>query len=62
MTVLGLGCCVGSSLVVDSRTYSQVAVCKLHIKVAPLFPEHGLLSAQASVAAACGLKSCDARA
>ena len=62
MTVLGLGCCAGFSLVVESRNYSPVAVRKLLIKVASLFSEHGLLSAQASVGEACGLNSCGARA
>ena len=62
MTVLGLGCCAGFSLVVESRNYSPVAVHKLLIKVASLFLEHGLLSAQASVGEACGLNSCGTRA
>ena len=42
MAVLGLGCCVGFSLVADSRDYSLVVVHKFLIVVVPLVVKHGL--------------------
>ena len=42
LIVPGLGCCVGFSLVVASRGYSLVAVCRPLIVVASLVVEHGL--------------------
>ena len=47
--VLGLRCCAGFSLVVDSRVYSRVVVCGLLNVVVSLVPEHGFLGVQASV-------------
>ena len=40
MAVLCLHCCEGSSLVVVSRGYSLVVVCRLLITVASLAVEH----------------------
>ena len=42
MAVLGLGCCVGFSLVADSRNHSLAAIYKFLIVVVPLVVEHGL--------------------
>ena len=42
LAVLGLHCCVGFSLVVESRGYSLVAVCGLLIAMASLIEEHSL--------------------
>ena len=42
LTVLGLCCCLGFSLVVESRDYSVVAVPKLLIAVASLVAEYKL--------------------
>ena len=47
LAVLGLGCCYGFSLVVESRGFSLVAVLRLLIVVAPLVAEHGLWGTQA---------------
>ena len=41
-SVLGLRCCVGFSLVVESRGCSLGVVCRLHIEVASLAVEYGL--------------------
>ena len=42
LVALGLHCCAGFSLAVESRSYSLVVVCRLLIKVASLVVEHGL--------------------
>ena len=42
LAVLGLHCCMGFSLVVASRGYSLVAVCRLLTVVASLAAEPGL--------------------
>ena len=49
MAVLDLRCCVGFSLVVASRSYSLVVVCRLLIEMASLIVEHRLWGARASV-------------
>ena len=49
--MLGLQCCVGFSLVAESRGYSVVELCGLFTVVAFLVVEHGLQGMQASVAA-----------
>ena len=51
LTVLGLHCCSGFSLVVVSRAYSLVAVHGFPTAVASLVAEHGLQGARAGVAA-----------
>ena len=55
MAVLGLHCCVGSSLVARSSGFRLVVVHGLFIAVASLFAETG---SQTSVVAACELSSC----
>ena len=55
MTVLGLHCCTGFTLVAASRGYSLVAVCRLLIAVVSPVAEQGLQSSWASVVAARGL-------
>ena len=55
--VLGLHCCVSSSLVVESRGYSLVVLGLLTV-LASLVMEHGLWGTQASVVGARGLSSC----
>lgn len=57
MAVLGLGCCVGFSLVADSRDHSLAAIHKFLIVVVPLVVEHGL-SMWASVGVDHGLSNC----
>ena len=47
LTVLGLRCCLGFSLVVAIRGYSVVGVLGLVIAVASFVVEHGLWGAQA---------------
>jgi len=42
LVVLGLHCCAGLSLVVESRGYSLAVVHRLLIAVAPLVAEHRL--------------------
>ena len=42
LAVLGLCCCVGFSLVVESRGYSPIGVSGFLIAVASLTVEHGL--------------------
>ena len=42
LTVLGLGCCAGLSLVAASRGYSPVAMTRLLMGLAYLVAEHGL--------------------
>ena len=58
MAVLGLCCCVGSSLVVVSRAYSLVVVLGLLIVVASLVAEHGLWGSWALVVVVHRLSSC----
>ena len=53
--VLGPCCSMGFSLVVESRGYALVAVCRFLIVVASLAVEQGLYGVQASVVAAPGL-------
>ena len=63
MAVLGLRCCAGFSLIMESGGYSPVSVCRLLTAVASLVAELGLQSMQASVVvvhrlscpAACGI-------
>ena len=63
MAVLGLRCCAGFSLIMESGVYSPVSVCRLLTAVASLVAELGLQSMQASVvvvhrlscSAACGI-------
>ena len=63
MAVLGLRCCAGFSLIMESGGYSPVSVCRLLTAVASLVAELGLQSMQASVvvvhrlscSAACGI-------
>ena len=57
LAVLGLGCCVGFSLVAVSRGYSLVEH-GLLIVVASLVAEHRLQGVQASAVVARGLSSC----
>ena len=47
----GLHCCTGFSFIVESGSYSLIAVCGLFIAVASLV-EHGLSGMQASVVVA----------
>ena len=61
LAVLGLCCCVGFSLVVESGGYSPVGAPGLPIAAASLVVERGLWGSQASVVAACGLTSCGSR-
>ena len=56
--MLGLCCCEGFSLVVESRGYSLATVPRLLIAVSSLDAEHSLQGKQASAVAACGLSSC----
>ena len=56
LAVMGLCCCMGSSLVAVSRGCSSVVVCRLLIVVASLV-EHRLWSVWASVVSARGLSS-----
>ena len=49
MAVLGLRCCAGFALVVDSRVYCCVVMCGFLIAVVSLVPERGFLGVQASV-------------
>ena len=42
VAVLGLHCCTGFSLVVESEGYSLVVACRLLIAVAPLVVERAL--------------------
>ena len=58
-SVLGLPCCWGFSLVVASRGYSLVVLCRLLMAVASLVGEHRLQGAQASVVELSGLQSID---
>ena len=46
---LGLRCCAGLSLVLESRGYSLAAVLRLLVAVASLVAEHGLWVTWASV-------------
>ena len=62
MTVLGLHCCAGFSLVVAKGSYSLVAVHGLLIAVASLVAEDRLEGMQASVVSARGLSSCGSQA
>ena len=55
MTVLGLHCCTGFTLVAASRGYSLVAVCRLLSAMTSLVTEHGLWGMWASAAVAHGL-------
>ena len=58
MAVLGLCCCVGSSLVVACRAYSLVVVLGLLIVVASLVAEHRLWGSWALVVVVYRLSSC----
>ena len=58
LAVLGLRCCKGFSLVVESRGYALVVTHRLLIVVASLVTKHGLQGVQVSVVAAHGLSSC----
>ena len=49
------------SLVVANGGYSLIVVHGLLITVASLVAEHRLKGSQASIAAACGLSSCDSQ-
>ena len=60
--MLGLHCCVGFFLAVESRGSSLVVVRGLLIAVASLLAEHGLWGAQASVAVARVLSNCGTQA
>ena len=53
--LLGLPCCMGFSLAVVSRDYSQATVHGLLIAVASLVAEHRLQGMQASAGPVCGL-------
>ena len=55
LAVLGLPCCVGFSLVVESRSYSVVVGHRLLIVVASLAAEHRLSGTWASVVIFSGL-------
>ena len=56
LTVLGLSCCGGYSLVATSEGHSSLVVmCRLLIAVACLVVEQGLLGVQASGVAVSGL-------
>ena len=55
MTILGLCCYIGFSLVAASGSYSLGVVCRLLVAVVSLVVEHGLEGVQASVVAAPGL-------
>lgn len=57
LTVLGLRCCSGFSLVAASRGYSLVAVHRLLIEVASPVAENRLQGVRASVVVAPGLQS-----
>ena len=54
----GLLCCMGFSLVAESRGCSLIAVHRLLIAVASLVAEHRLCVASASTVTAHGLSSC----
>ena len=62
LAVLGLCCCKGFSLVVESEGYSLAAAGRLLAAVASPVAEHGLPGTQASVAAARGPRGCGSRA
>ena len=57
LTVPGLRCCTGFSLVVGSEGYSLVVVLRLLTVAASLVAEHRLWSTQASVVVGHGLSS-----
>ena len=57
LAVLGLLCCVGSSLVAVSRGNSLVEVCGLFIVVASVAAEHGLQGVRAAAVAAPGSRA-----
>ena len=58
LTVLGLQCCAGFSLVAASGSSSLVAVGRCLIVVASLVAEHRLYGAQAPVVVVRGLSRC----
>ena len=60
--MLGLHCCTGFSVVVESEGYSLVVVQRLSIAVASLVAQPWLQGAQASVVVALGLRSCGSQA
>ena len=55
LAVLGLHCCVGFSLVAESRSYSVAVGHRLLIVVASLAAEHRLSGTWASVVTSSGL-------
>ena len=55
--MLGLHCCVGSSLVVVRGGYSLAVLCRLPTAAASLTAEHGLWGTQSSEVAAYGLQT-----
>ena len=57
LAVLGLGCCVGFSLVAVSRGYSPIVEHGLLIVVASLVAEHRLEGTQASAVEAPGTRA-----
>ena len=56
--MLGFHCCMDFFLVVESKSYSLAAVCRLLIVAASFIVQHGLWGTQSAVAAALGLSSC----
>ena len=62
LVVLGLCCCTGFSLVVESKGSFLVVMWGPVLAVASLIVEHRLWSARASVAVAYGLSSCGSQA
>ena len=59
LAVLGLGCCMGFSLVAGSGGCSLVAVCSVLTAVASPAVAHGGEGVQASAVAAHGLQGCN---
>ena len=62
LSVLGLWCCMGFSLVAASRGFNLVAACGLLIAVASLALEPRPQGTWASVVVAHGLSICDSQA
>ena len=60
--MVGLHCCRGFSLAMESGGYSLVAAGGLLIATASLVKEHRLSGARVAVAVARGLSSCDTQA
>ena len=60
--MLGLHCCTGLSVVLESKGYSLIVVQRLSIAVASLVAQHWLQGGQSSVAVAHAVSRCNSQA